>query len=149
MTPRTKVLLAVGGGAAALVGVVALLSRSQSAPSAPAAPKTCPINPNIAATPPMAYSAGFAQTGTALTINVGDTLRVHLLRPGAGAGTQWTLTMDDDSELHLDKQTTGPELGSPFGTSDIWEFTAVAPGAVNLTGSVGGSWHLTVKVVCG
>jgi predicted secreted protein len=145
---RTVAILALGGAATAAVTAIALLSRSQSAPSAPAK-QTCPVNPNVAATPPMAYSAGFAQTGTTLTINVGDTLRVHLLRPGSGAGTQWTLTMDDDSELHLDKQTTGPELGSPFGTSDIWEFTAVAPGAVNLTGSVGGSWHMQVKVVCG
>lgn len=145
MTPRTKVLLAVGGGATAIVTAIVLLNRSQGAP-APAAPKTCPVNPNVAAMPPMAYAAGFAQTGTTLTINQGDTLRVHLLRPGGGQ--EWTLTPDDDSELRLDKKTTGPESGSLHGTADIFEMTAVAPGVVVLTGSGAGSYKLTVKVVC-
>ena len=151
------------GGVAALVAIGAVLALSGSSAASPPAPapgggtggagRACPPNLN-----PALHVLRLADSGSALTVNAGDTVRTALLLNPPQTGTyHWVVSSSDATILSKTSSTTGPDASSPHGTDYLDSFTATGAGTATLSGQlvpkVGsgpaiGTFTATVTVVC-
>ena len=88
------------------------------------------------------FSATYAQTGTTMSVNVGDTLTAYLPGPNA-----WTFTLSDPSVLTQGSSGTAPDPSNTTVTDQTTMFTAVSEGSTVISGTSGSqTWKLTVNV---
>jgi predicted secreted protein len=148
MNRAQKIGLSVLGGIG-LAGVVGWLIEKSAAAKAPGSPQGCPVpSGNVAAYSPVTYTARYAQTGTSLTMNVGDKLQTLLLI--TSPGTDWSLTTSDDSVIARNTSQPHVQMADTSGAggtdaADYW--VAVGTGSCSVYGSqVGGGGTFTIKV---
>jgi hypothetical protein len=139
-------------GVAVAAGVAAAASQPTATPPATPpppggnTPAQCPApSPGtVTGRAPVSYAVGYPQTNTTLTMDVGDTVTVALLRVGT---TPWVISEDDQTVVLATRNTTQPDPNSG-GTDDVSVFTAQGPGTTTIRGSGSGTFTLNVKVQC-
>lgn len=125
--------VAAGGGVGFVGGKQAAGAISNAASS---------VKSSFGGDVPKQLSATFGQTGTSMSMNVGDSLTVYLPGP-----SPWSFSQTDPSVLSQGSPGTATDPSNTLVTDQTTPFAAVATGATVLTGTSGSqTWKLTVNV---